>query len=256
VISGSWRSAAFAPLLLSMATSKAYADPEAVARPAEIEQLRTNTAYVVEEGEVEIDLVPSYFDHVDFDEYGVEAELEFGVSERVMLELEVPYRKVHYRSARDSDGLGNVEVAAKYLFTDQGHFAAAINLGIAVPAGDQRQGIASDLWAVELSVPVSFRFPNVHGSLHLELGTEWEEHEGFEETFANVACEYRTSRGGVAWQLGGNFAYEEDELEAYVIPAFEVAASELPFQFGLGIPVGLGSNAADWGILVDLEVEF
>ena len=94
-----------------------------------------------------------------------------------MLELEVPYRKVDFSSARDSEGLGNVEVAAKYLLTDQGHFAAAINLGIEVPAGDDGQDIASDRWAVELSVPVSFQFPSVH-SMHLELGTGWKSTKG------------------------------------------------------------------------------
>ena len=256
MIPDSWRSKPFAPLLLSMTTGIARADPEAGTRPEEIEQLRTNTAYVVETGEVEIDLVPSYFDYGARREYGAEVELEFGVSERFMLELEVPWRKVDFRSAGDRDGLGNVEVAGKFTFTDRDNFAAAINLGIEVPAGHERQDIASDLWAVELSVPVSLQFPSIHSSVHLELGTEWEEHEGFEEAFINVAFEYRTSPSKVAWQLGGNFAHEEDELEAYVIPAFEVAVATLPLQFGIGIPVGLGSNAADWGVLIDLEVEF
>jgi hypothetical protein len=43
-------------------------------RAEELEQLRINTAYPIESGEFEIDIVPSYFDYGDAHHHGVEAE--------------------------------------------------------------------------------------------------------------------------------------------------------------------------------------
>src|SRR5262245_57192606 len=64
-------------------------------RPEEIEQIRTKTAYVLDQGEVEVDLVGSF---LRFDEGGrkvdesrLMVELEIGVTDWLMAEIEVPY---------------------------------------------------------------------------------------------------------------------------------------------------------------------
>src|SRR5687768_9519514 len=76
-------------------------------RAEELEQLRINTAYIIEAGEFEIDVVPSYFDHGEARHYGIEAEFEYAISERVMVEVEVPYYRVSVDDiAADEDGIG------------------------------------------------------------------------------------------------------------------------------------------------------
>lgn len=225
-------------------------------RAEELEQLRINTAYVIERGELEMDIVPTYFDYDGAEHHEVQAELEYAVSDRLMVELEVPYRRLSPDGGRDVDGTGNVEVGAKWLVTDRGSFAVGFNVGVELPAGSNRPGIADDLWGVELSLPVSVQFPARSMSLHIEPGVEWEQHEGFEEQLLNIALEHRPAGRNFALQLGSNFVREEGDVEAYLIPAFEVAATTVPFQFGMGVAAGLTSESANWGVLFDLEVEF
>lgn len=226
-------------------------------RAEELEQLRINTAYPIEAGEFEIDIVPFYFDHDDAGRHGVEAEFEYAVSERLMVEVEVPYHWVSIDgTGQDLDGAGNVEVAGKWLLTERGDFAMSVNLGVELPASDDRLGVADESWGAELTAPLSFHFPERYMTLHIEPGIEWQEHEGFEEQLLNVALEHRPNGGNFALQLGSNFVREEDDVEAYLVPAFEVAATTVPFQFGMGLATGLTAESADWGVLLDFEVEF
>lgn len=226
-------------------------------RAEELEQLRINTGYIIEAGEFEVNIVPSYFDYDDERQQDVEAELEYAITDRLMVEIEVPYRWLSFDGGdADIDGARNVELGAKWLMAEGENFAASIGVGVALPAGHDRPDIASDLWGMDVSVPVTWRFPNQPMSLHVEFGAEWQEQEGFEEQMINVAVERRPAGSNVTLQLGGNFIRDEGDLEAYLIPAFEIAASTIPFQFGVGVAAGLTSDSADWGLLMDFEVEF
>lgn len=226
-------------------------------RAEELEQLRINTAYLIEAGEFEIDIVPFYFDHDDRGHHGVEAEFEYAVSERVMVEVEVPYHWLSFDGeADDVDGTGNVEVAAKWRVTERGGFAMGFNVGVELPASDDLPSVADELWGVELTVPVSLHFPDHRMRLHIEPGVGWQEHEGFEEQLLNIALEHRPGAGNFALQLGSNIVREAGDVEAYLVPAFEVAAATVPFQFGMAFAAGLTSESANWGVLLDFEVEF
>lgn len=224
-------------------------------RAEELEQLRINTAYIIEAGEFEIDIVPFYFDYDDGQRRGVEAEFEYAISERLMVELEVPYHWVSSEGV-ERDGTGNVEVAAKWLLTERGGFAMAFNMGVGLPASEELPGVAEDLWGVELTAPMSLHFPDRHMRVHIEPGVEWREHEGFEEQLLNLAVEHRPRGGNLALQLGSNIVREEGDVEAYLVPSIEVAATSVPFQFGMAVATGLTSESANWGVLLDFEVEF
>ena len=226
-------------------------------RAEELEQLRINTGYIIEAGEFEVNIVPSYFDYADQRHQDVEAELEYAISDRLMVEIEVPYRWLSFDGdGEDIDGARNVELGAKWLLAAGEDFAASFGVGVALPSGNDRPDISSDLWSVDLSLPLTYRFSEKSMSLHVELGAEWEEQEGFEEQTINVAIERRPEGSNMTLQLGGNFIREDGDLEAYLIPAFEIAATTIPFQFGMGVAAGLTSDSADWGLLADFEVEF
>jgi hypothetical protein len=240
-------------VIASMFAGSVGAEPR---RAEELEQLRTNTGYVIEKSELELDVVPSYFDYEDARHGGIEVELEYGVSDRFMVEIEAPYQWRSFADGTDVDDMGNLEVGAKWLLMDHGTFAAAIKVGVELPAQSEQPGIAADVWGVELSAPMSFRYPDRDLSLHVEPGVEWQEQEGFEEQILNIALEYRRGDSNVTLQLASNVVREEDEVEAYLVPAFEVAAADVPFQFGMGLAVGITAESADWGVLIDLEVEF
>lgn len=226
-------------------------------RAEELEQLRINTGYIIEAGEFEVNIVPSYFAYQDQRHQDVEAELEYAISDRLMVEIEVPYRWLSFDGDdQDIDGTRNVELGAKWLLAEGDDFSASVGVGVALPAGNDRPDIASDAWGVDVSVPLTYRFSERSMSLHIEVGAEWEEEEGFDEQLLNLAVERRPEGSNVTLQLGSNFIREDGDLEAYLIPAFEIAATTIPFQFGMGAAAGLTSDSADWGLLVDFEVEF
>lgn len=224
-------------------------------RAEELEQLRINTAYIIEAGEFEIDIVPFYFDYDDGDHRGVEAEFEYAISERFMVEIEVPYHRV---STEDGDfsGTGNVEIAGKWLLTEEGGFAMSFNMGVELPASDELPEVAEDAWGVEVTTPISLHFPDRYIRVHIEPGVGWQEHEGFEEQLLNLAIEHRPGGGSLALQLGSNIVREDDDVEAYLVPAFEISANEMPVQFGMALAAGLTSESANWGVLLDFEFEF
>lgn len=224
-------------------------------RAEELEQLRINTAYIIEAGEFELDIVPFYFDYGDREHSGVEAEFEYAISERFMVEIEVPY---HWVSTDEGnlDGSGNVEVAGKWLMREHGGFAMSLNMGVELPASDELPDIAEDAWGAEVTLPISLHFPDRYIRVHIEPGVEWQEHEGFEEQLLNLAIEHRPGGGSLALQLGSNIVREEDDVEAYLVPSFEISANTMPFQFGMAVAAGLTSESANWGVLLDFEVEF
>ena len=234
-------------------TSSIVAEPH---RAEEVEQLRISTGYIIEAGELEVNIIPSHFDYDDERHQHVEAELEYAISDRLMVEIEVPYRWMSFDGAEDVDGAGNVELGAKWLVAEGDNFSASFGMGVALPSSNDRPEIADDVWGVELSAPFTFRFPDQSMSLHVEAGAAWLEHEGFEEQKLNVAIEHRPEGRNVTLQVGSNIVREEGDVEAYLIPAFEVAATAIPFQFGFGMAAGLTSESANWGVLMDFEVEF
>lgn len=242
------------PISALLVAAGASAEPH---RAEELEQLRIQTGYIIEAGESEMNLVPSHFDYDDAQRRQVEMELEHALSERLMVEVEIPYHWVDFDGSDESvDGRGNIEVGAKWLMTERGNLSASIRVGVELPAGSERPEVATDVWGTELSIPLSVRFPESHTSLHVEPGVEWAEHAGFEEQFLNLAFERRPADSNLTLQVGTNIARENDDVEAYLVPAFEVAASTIAFQFGMGVPVGLTSDSADWGLVFDFEVEF
>jgi hypothetical protein len=224
-------------------------------RAEELEQLRINTAYIIEAGEFEIDVVPFYFDRDDGYHRGVEAEFEYALSERFMMELEVSYHSVSTDDGQ-RDGVGNVEVAGKWLLSERGGFAMSLNLGVELPAGHEIPQGAEDAWGAELTLPVSLHFPARYTRLHIEPGVQWQEHEGFEQQLLNVAVEHRPGGGNIALQLGSNIVREHGDVEAYLVPAFEISSSGTPLQFGMAVAAGLTSESAHWGVLLDFEIEF
>jgi hypothetical protein len=94
-------------VIASMFAGSVGAEPR---RAEELEQLRTNTGYVIEKSELELDVVPSYFDYEDARHGGIEVELEYGVSDRFMVEIEAPYQWRSFADGTDVDDMGNLQV--------------------------------------------------------------------------------------------------------------------------------------------------
>jgi hypothetical protein len=47
-----------------------------------------------------------------------------------------------------------------------------------------------------------------------------------------------------------------DSQGRFVVPGFEIRLEEPCLRFGAGFPIGLTEEAEEWGVIVDVEVEF
>ncbi len=105
--------------------------------PEEIEQLRTKTAYVLDMGELEFDLVVSFLRFDDRDETETILEIEYGLTGRLLIELEIPYLVVDPSPGSREHGIGDLELEAKYAIGEFYALCLALGAEISIPTGDE-----------------------------------------------------------------------------------------------------------------------
>ena len=212
--------------------------------PEEIEQIRTKTAYVLDQGEVEFDLVGSFlrFDEGGrkFDESRLMVEVEYGVTDWLMAEIEIPYLFFNPENGPGQRGWGDVELELKAGIP--GHwngFQLAVGVEVSLLTGDEDQGLGSPETELGFFVAVSRRF----GWLAAHL-------QGAVEAAEDVRAEYevRVALDASPWGrefsllLALNGEIERGEAAGWsVVPGFEVRLDD--FQFGAGFPIGLTEEA-------------
>jgi hypothetical protein len=225
--------------------------------PEEIEQIRTRTAYVLDQGEVEFDVVGSFlrFDEGGrkFDESRLMVEMEVGVTDWLMAEIEIPYLFSNPKSGPGERGWGDVELELKAGIP--GHwqgFQLGLGVEVSLLTGDEDDGLGSPETELGFFAAVSRRF----GWLAVHL-------QGAVEAAEDVRAEYevRFALDASPWGrelsllLALNGEIERGEGAGWsVVPGFEVRLDD--FQFGFGFPIGLTEEAEKWGVIVDVEVEF
>ena len=225
--------------------------------PEEIEQIRTKTAYVLDQGEVEVDLVGSF---LRFDEGGrkvdesrLMVEVEVGVTDWLMAEIEVPYLFFNPRNGPGERGWGDIELELKAGLP--GHwngFKLAVGLEVSLPTGDEDKGLGSPETEVGFFIAVSRRFGRL--ATHLQAAVEAAKgvRAGYEVRFALDASPWGRE---FSLLLALNGEIERGEGAGWsLVPGFEVRLDE--FQFGVGFPIGLTEEAEQWGVIVDVEFEF
>ena len=194
-------------------------------RPEEIEQLRTQTAYTLKQGEFEIDLVSSFVDFTDQENTinvaGIVAELEYGITDRIMVELEIPYL---YRSPeldnKEVYGIGDIELEIKWLMYDQPSiFSAALGIGSSFLIGDEGKKLGSEGTELEMFLALSKHLDwldlHLHGELELAEGAD-------PEGKVNFALEHQLGDKELFLQFAVNTEIE-DEIEMTIIPGIEFA---------------------------------
>lgn len=231
----------------------------AVLLQEEIEQVRTKTAYVLDVGEVEVDLVGSY---LHFDEDGVErdetrlfVEVEIGVTDWLMAEIEIPYLFLNPDRGRGERGWGDVELELKAgVPGDWQGIELGVGIEVSLLTGDADEGLGSPETELGVFAAASRRFDAV--AVHVQAGVEVAE-EARPEYELNVAVDATPWGRPVSLLLALNGEIEPGEAPGWsLVPGFEVRFEEPDLQFGAGFPVGLTEEAEEWGVIVDVEVEF
>jgi hypothetical protein len=226
--------------------------------PEEIEVVRTKTAYSLPAGELEVDLVASFR---RFDEEGFEldvaelvVEVEFGVFDHVMVELEVPYLLLDSGTGPRERGWGDAEIEAKF---DWGRslLRTAVGVEATILTGDEDRGLGAPEPEVGFFVVVSLDVDWMRG--HVNYSIESARGRGPEHGFraaAEFAFEEGVKHGAFVAAVNGEF--EAGEAPAWsLLPGFEYWFSE-EFKAGAALEFGLTEEAPAWGVLVHLELEF
>jgi hypothetical protein len=218
-------------------------------QPEEIEQLRTKTAYALDAGEFEIDVVGSFLRFEDGDRGRVFVEAEFGITDWLLVGLEAPYLLLD-----GEHGIGDVELELKAApRLEEWPFAFAVGIEVSLLTGNEEEGLGSPEAEFGVFLTVSREFGRLHAHLHLFLEVARGAHP---EQGLNLALDARPWGDVFSLLLALNVEFEESEAEASLVPGVEVRLEEPELQVGVGFPVGLTDDAEEWGVIVDVEVEF
>ncbi len=259
-------SCALASLLLMTTTASPEdaRDPEGDAaeawpREEEIEHLRANTAYVLDAGEIEVNLVAEFLRFRDEERKSRDiycrAELEYGITDRLMAEVEYSYLFLRPDGENGTNRPGDVEVEAKYLLLDLGAFACAAGLSAgSVIEWETEEDEIERNYAIEGFGAVSWALRH-DLCAHAAAGLEAVHHEA-PERFFNAALEYIPFGREVVFQAALTSEAEGSRSpETALGPGVFFRLEEPEIRVGVGVPIGLSGRAADWAVLVNLEIE-
>jgi hypothetical protein len=224
-----------------------------LAAQEEIEQVRVKTAYTLDQGEVEVDLVGSFLRFEDGDLSRFLVEIEAGVTDWLLLEIEVPYLWLNPERGRGERGVGDVELELKGRIPgDWNGIELGIGVEVSLLTGDADEGLGSRETELGAFAAASrrFEFFNVHLQAGVEVAKE------VRPAYALAAAlDVRPWGDAFSFLLAVNGEIERGEGPAWsLVPGFEVRLDEV--QAGLGFPVGLSEEAEDWGVIMDVEIEF
>ncbi len=244
----------------------------ATRRPTELEHLRTNTAYTVHRGGLEVDVVAAYFGFDHEEEIEIVAEFEYGLTDDLTVEVAVPFVRMSPRPVHTDDGgghgvdppeeeshgdadagLGNIEVEAKYALFHSGALTGAVLAAVGLPTAT----VGHDIWEFAVSVPLSLDVEAASLGIHFEPGAMAMESDGFERGFANLAFDYYACPAGVIVHLAFNSEFGDGTETVSAVPGLAVGLEDhlgIPVEIAVGFPIGLNDESENWGALFDVQI--
>ena len=247
-----------AGLFLTGLAAASQESPSSPPREEEIEHLRVMTANTLSAGEFELNLVGEVLRFNSGLREGwagtVRAELEVGLTDRLMAEVELNYLFLRPEHGRDVNRTGDIEVEAKYRFFDIGGLSVAAGLSAGSVVELEEDGEIERLPSAEVFVPVSWAIlPFLE--VHLAAGVE-AVHGESPERFVQAAVEWRPFGEILALQMGFSSEAEGGRAPDTVLgPGILVSLGEPEIRFGLGVLAGVSESAEDWAILLNVEIE-
>ncbi|GAB4140865.1 MAG: hypothetical protein Fur0037_07510 [Planctomycetota bacterium] len=236
-------------------------DRGAYPRPTRLYHMRTDAAYVLDPGEVEVVVTGSYLDRPRDRVWSSELEAEYGITDRLMVELGIPFRHYDRRLGRTDTGFGDLEVEAKLALFEEEASAAAAGVELKLPTADENAGLGSGHLGFEAFAATSFQAIESSSTLHIEGGLEFVEGSGFDVAFGNAVVEKRLRGEGTALQFGLNSKFGDGDLRLAVVPGFQIewelgeGSRPKELEVGLGLPIGVTSESDDFGVVLMFELE-
>lgn len=224
-----------------------------------VKPLLTRTAIPADVGEFKLDMMVHSWenDDTDVNQWTLSLNFEFGLTNRLGAQIEVPYV---FRSVGEQDrdeSLGDVEVGLIYRLFGKGNksLTVATGLDFYFPTGSEGD-ISRDETREEIFLALSKGFGPlmIDSSVSYELwhdGTHEEDIIGYGLSLALRFYEdyYLIVEGN------GTSNLDTDREEIYVTPGIIYAMFD-NIALGVGVPIGLTDDANDLGLIVRLTYWF
>lgn len=213
--------------------------------------------------------------------YGYLVEIEYGVTDRLQIEVEIPYFSVRERSSEglfESGNLADIEVGLGYALVEETETLPAVlaSFEIALPTGDHRKEIGNDRFGYGGRLAMSKDFGRWVG--HLNVGYEYVNDARL--WFANGEDGPKLDLNGIEYGAGVVYKFDDSwhgivelvgetgeeleldgrrwETELSLIPGLRYGIETRgfgDFEFGVAFPVGLTSDSEDWGVIAKVQWE-
>jgi hypothetical protein len=239
-------------ILFFAAASAAFAQ-----RPLPEELAIARSITMQEPGEIQLTPALQYFKLPDAKELTCALDAEYGFSDRLELDAEVPYV---FRNPNDGgavNGLGDAEFAVRYAFVPMTEKPFAFNAGLSVttPTGSRRK----ELGEGRVALGPFFTASRWVGAVNLQLNGGWSRavsnggEEPRDEFEYNVALLYPIRDWFLV--IEGNGESTRRQTRYYVTPEI-VWRPKREFQVELAAPVGVTRAAGAYGVVASVSFEF
>lgn len=242
--------------------SLAYADDDSLT-PLVQELLLSNSGDNQELGEWQWSVSGQYQDLETSKLSVIATELEYGVTSRLTLGIELPYSHIKLDHEQNVNGLGNIELSALYrLFDDdEQYFSVALERAINTSASAV-EASQEDSWEVDFIYLKQLSNYQLKASLITEFEDDDSSHQ------VALAWLYQFEQFATAVELSWYDSFEieqsealepeneESEQHAWQIAISAVWQYQQDHEIQLGIPIGISGEVADWGLALTWSVEW
>jgi hypothetical protein len=199
----------------------------------------------------------AYFRLPDEKRLSVATELAYGLSDRFQLAAEIPYEFSNPDRGRTVDGIGDVELKARYGVIDyrKQPFGLDLGVGVITPTGDRGDGLGDG----RVEIEPSFTASQWIGPVNVELNLAWQRaisdagDEPKNEYEYNIALVYPIRH--LFLIVEGNGETTRERTKYYITPELVWKATE-HVELRLAAAVGLTRAAGDFGVIAGCTVEF
>lgn len=238
-------------ILLAMLafSSQVFSDAIEAEQPLQ-EVFQSELVYPQEQGELQFTFSPEYADGDEHQQWSFPVVIEYGLTDALQVELEWTALVYHDEEGEDTTtGVGDLSIGAMYSWMNIGgqpmHAAVALELGI--PTGNEDQELGEGHFTVEPFVILAWDLPfRSDTQVFLNAGVELSDSE--EEVFTNLG--FFTPIGDAIFTTEWNWSEEE----RYLTPGLVWQPHE-GWELGLGVPLGLNSEADDFRFIFKLSYE-
>jgi len=205
--------------------------------------------YVQDKGEWYFVLEGAYAKASDEKEYEASLEVIYGLTDTWQVSAEVPYVWINPDDGDDHNGVGDIELAIGYNFIQERDYAAAVNFKVALPTGDEDRDLGSGQFRYIPQLQGAMRAGPVelYGTVGMEFGDEHDDIFTY-----SVAAAYPIEKFIPLIELTGEAGNGEDVL--YATPGVYWTGIE-GMEFGLGVPIGITDDSADYQVILKFVFE-